>query len=239
MFFVTKIFYANKIYHYQKVKRNGPFPGKKAFPILFLTRFYTFEGEKPIFQTDKQTRNEMKKMFFSMAAMAALCLITACGDETSADPTRAELCQGGLSFDCLADGTWQMDGATEVTEIGGDTLRTIYKDHNFGATPAKLTFKGDGSFTFTYPPQSAMLASCRENTTTGTWSVSGKTLSIKTRTGNTCFAVRNYSGAASIRNEGGQIELDLNGIFFLNSEMENSGDEEKATTTEVFHISAQ
>ena len=121
----------------------------------------------------------MKKMFFSMAAMAALCLITACGDETSADPTRAELCQGGLSFDCLADGTWQMDGATEVTEIGGDTLRTIYKDHNFGATPAKLTFKGDGSFTFTYPPQSAMLASCRENTTTGTWSVSGKTLSIK------------------------------------------------------------
>ena len=85
----------------------------------------------------------MKQKILVLAVMASVCLLGACSDDASADPTRAELCQGGLSFDCLADGTWQMDGATEVTEIGGDTLRTIYKDHNFGATPAKLTFKGE------------------------------------------------------------------------------------------------
>ena len=215
------------------------FPRQTGISHIFFHRFYTFEGEKPIFQTDKHTRNEMKQKILVLAAMASVCLLGACSDDASADPTRGELCHGGLSFDCLADGTWKMDGATEVTEIAGDTLRTIYKDHNFGLTPATLHFEGNGKFTFTYPPQSAMLASCYEAKTSGTWSVSGKILTLKTTVGNSCFANRNYSGAATIRNEGGKIELDLHGIFFLNSEMENSGDEEKATTTEILHISAQ
>lgn len=185
-------------------------------------------------------RNKMKKMFLAMAAMAALCLFSACGDETSSDPTRGELCQGGLSFDCLADGTWKLDGATEFTEIApGDTFVTISKDHNFKATPATLHFEANGKFTFTYPPQSAMLATCYEAKTSGTWSVSGKILTLKTTVGNTCFYPKTWTKEVLVTKNGGNIELDLKGIFFLNSEMENATDTEKATTTEVFYISAQ
>lgn len=183
----------------------------------------------------------MKQKILVLAAMASVCLLGACSDDASADPTRGELCQGGLSFDCLADGTWQMDGATEITDFSGDTLRTISKDHNFATSPASIVFGGNGKFTFTYPAQSAMQATCYETggKTYGSWSVSGKKLILKTNNGNVCFSSKSYEKEVSIRKTGAQIELDLNGIFFLNSEMENAGDDEKATTTEVFHISAQ
>lgn len=183
----------------------------------------------------------MKKMFLAMAAMAALCLFSACGDETSSDPTRGELCQGGLSFDCLADGTWKLDGATEFTEIApGDTFVTISNEHKF-KTPATLYFGADGKFSFTYPPKEEMLAGCYDygGKTSGTWSVSGKILTLKTTVGNTCFYPKTWSKEVLVTKNGGNIELDLKGIFFLNSEMENATDTEKATTTEVFYISAQ
>lgn len=189
-------------------------------------------------------RNKMKKMFLAMAAMAALCLFSACGDETSSDPTRGELCQGGLSFDCLADGTWKLDGMTEFTEIApGDTFVTINKDHKF-KTPATLYFGADGKFSFTYPPKDEMLASCYDGKTSGTWSVSGKVLTLKPTVGNTCIDKDNpYHGKwikeVSITKKGGNIELDLKGIFFMNAEMENATDTEKATMSEIYYISAQ
>lgn len=186
----------------------------------------------------------MKKMFLAMAAMAALCLFSACGDETSSDPTRGELCQGGLSFDCLADGTWKLDGMTEFTEIAGDTFVTINGEHNFKASPATLHFEANGKFTFTYPPESFMHTSCYEAKTYGTWSVSGKVLTLKPTTGNTCIDKKNpYHGnwikEVSVTKNGGNIELDLKGIFFMNAEMENASDTEKATMSEIYYISAQ
>ena len=180
----------------------------------------------------------MKNKIIALTAISALCLFGACSDDSSPDPTRGELCQAGLSTDCLAGGIWKLMGATEVTAIEtGDTLYTINFNHDFTNSPATLFFSEDGSFIFTLSPLS--VASCKEEKTYGNWTVKGKTLTLKTTIGNTCLEHKSWTNDVAITAVNGNIEMDIHGIFFLNSEMENADLAEKQRTTEVFVISAQ
>lgn len=179
----------------------------------------------------------MKNKILAMLAISSLCLFSACSDDSDPDPTRAELCQAGLSADCLV-GTWKLEGATEITEIGSDTLWTINPNHNFTASPSTISFTENGEFAYEASP--LFSGSCSESAKTrGKWTISGKTLTLTTTIGNTCFANKTWTNEVGVKVDGGFVTLDLHGIFFLNSEMENADAAEKARTTEIFKISAQ
>lgn len=181
----------------------------------------------------------MKQKILVLAALTSFCLFAACSDDAASDPTRGELCKTGLSEECLAGGTWYMDGATEITDFDGDTLYTINTNHDFKLNPATLFFGEDHSFTFTYPPKEKMSASCSDDVTYGTWSISNGMLELKTTIGNTCLNPRVWKDKSTIKFAKGNVELNIHGIFFLNSEMENADLAEKARTTEIFYISEQ
>ncbi len=179
----------------------------------------------------------MKNKILAMLAISSLCLFSACSDDSDPDPTRAELCQAGLSAECLV-GTWKLEGATELTAIGSDTLRTINPGHNFSSSPSTITFTDNGDFAYDVSP--LFSGSCKESAMTrGHWTITGKSLKLTTTIGNTCFYPKSWENEVKIWSEGGFIQMDIHGIFFLNSEMENADAAEKARTTEIFKISAQ
>ncbi|MCR5378056.1 MAG: lipocalin family protein [Fibrobacter sp.] len=177
----------------------------------------------------------MKNKILAMAAISSLCLLGACSED-EADPTRAELCASGLSADCLI-GTWNLNGAYEVVlNEDGTVTSSIFPDHNFSASPSKLTFNEGGKFEFDLSKVNH--ATCAESPVYGDWSISGKTLTLRTKNGNTCMNPKTWTGTPGIKVNGAVVEMDIPGIFFLNSEMEYADESEKINTHEIFTISA-
>lgn len=171
----------------------------------------------------------MKK--FSLLALSALCAmgLTACSDSSSSSPSRSEACAEGLSADCLV-GTWKLNGA--FNRLSG----AIDPSHDFTASPATMTFNEDGTFAFVN--SSLTHASCNEVNTYGNWSVAEdlKTLTLKTTVGNACMNPRNITTVPVVSQVGGNIQLEIPQIFFLNSETELESEQNKANTSEIFVI---
>ena len=146
-------------------------------------------------------------------------------------------CLARLSGECLLSGVWKLNGATRITEIDGDTLYSIDPNHDFSADPATLQFKEDSTFTFTM--SSLTKASCVEEKTYGTWSIANGMLELRTRVGNTCLFHPTWNGKVKFRIDGDRLEMDLQGLFFLNSEMELEDVYTQSISREVFETRVQ
>lgn len=159
-----------------------------------------------------------------------------CPAVTAVDTSRAHRCLGGLSMKCLR-GEWKLNGVTRITETDGDTLYSIDPNHDFSESPATLQFKEDSTFTFYMSPLTT--GSCVENITGGYWSISNGMLKLKTFVGNVCMPDPTWNGKVKFRFAGDMLQMDLQEIFFLYSEMENEDIITRSMSREVFEISAQ
>lgn len=180
----------------------------------------------------------MNRKILALAAISSLCFFGACSEDSTRAPTRAELCANGISEECLI-GVWNLNGASEAVDLGDGPTLVINSNHDFTSAPATLEFyktdDGSNQFKFTLSPLAQ--ASCKDGPVFGEWTVTGLSLSLKTKIGNTCMSPKSWSGIPGIRLNGAVYELDIAGIFFLNSEMENADLAEKERTHEVFTIS--
>lgn len=116
----------------------------------------------------------MKHKFLKIFAAAALCLLSACGDDESSEPTLEEKCATGLNEDCLI-GTWQLI----AMQNAADAYFTFI---DFSTAPGVLTIEEGGNFTYTYSSYigSNMVEDCRTNYgfDKGTWSIDAATNTI-------------------------------------------------------------
>lgn len=114
----------------------------------------------------------MKHKFLKIFAAAALCLLSACSDDESSEPTLEEKCATGLNEDCLI-GTWQLI----AMQNAADAYFTFI---DFSTAPGVLTIEEGGNFTYVYSSYigSNMVEACGGKFDKGTWAIDEATQSI-------------------------------------------------------------
>lgn len=154
----------------------------------------------------------MKK--FSLIALAGVCslgLLSACSDDSTPDPTRAELCANGISDDCL-NGAWNANGM--ANKASGE----MHSMFNYTAAPGTLTFdKNTHEFQFDAPALAADIATADCNPVYGEWSIAAGVLHMRSFTNTMCMGPKTVELAATVALDetGTLVNLNLGQLYFM------------------------
>lgn len=176
----------------------------------------------------------MIKKLSLLAGVCAMGLMTACSDESTPDPTKAEQCSVGLNEDCLL-GAWDALGV--VNKQDGSKMEGF----DFSANPGKLTFYKDKKtkellFQYDLPAASKDAGFSDCNPIYGNWSVVGATLQMNSTVGNVCLGSPKKALAATVSVEGAEVKLKFNEMWTYFNHTDDATI--RSFGSEIFSISA-
>lgn len=186
----------------------------------------------------------MKKItkMLAFASLASLAILSGCSESEEPDPTKAELCAGGATQECLL-GVWSFDGVKSM-ETGA-----FFEGMDFTAAPGSLEFyidkdKRTGAktpmFKLGLAPGDANYAISDCNPVYGTFDVIGSTVKLSTTMGAMCVSSKNLTFEPKVTNNGTKIELQVGKLWLTKNQIAEKGIGEATQVfyTEVYSINA-
>lgn len=181
----------------------------------------------------------MKKvsMALAVAGLGTAAMMAACNTTpTESKPTKAQECAAGLSTECLV-GEWSVKGLASIAD------GSMHPSFDYSARPGKLIFNDDGTFEYQVPAGTPSSVNCGE-TTYGTWSVNGASLTMKSTIGNMCIDNKTFKGyvftstpSVKVNDTSTTVDLAFGSLYFLYNISDEAAD--RVGYNEVFSISAQ
>lgn len=175
-------------------------------------------------------------MMLAASSLCAMAMFTACSEDDPA-PTRAELCQNGLTEKCLI-GSWNVNGFAQL-QTG-----EMNANYDYTALPGTLTFKAKdkktGEYGFQYDAPAGAKAEFTApdcNPVYGTWTLDAGLLIMKAGTGSLCMGAKTYKDTPVITVGDLDVTMAFGKLYFL----ANATDElaVKNSYGETFSISAK
>lgn len=165
----------------------------------------------------------MRTQILASLAIAAT-IFTACSDNATPPPTKAQVCASGLTADCLM-GTWSTNGPIVPRVVGADTVDIVDPTPNFSANPATLKFYVDEKKAnkFEFINSSLTIAPCQNGTGKiyGNWDIQGNYLHLKADIGALCLQPNEETLVeTSVNVNGASVTLKFKHLFFLRPELD-------------------
>lgn len=169
----------------------------------------------------------MRTQILASLAFAAT-LFTACSENATPPPSKAQVCASGLTADCLM-GTWSTNGPIVPRIVGTDTVDIVSPTPDFSANPATLRFYVDekNANKFEFINSSLTIAPCQNGTGKiyGSWDIQGNYLHLRANIGNICLQPNDEALVQTVvSTDGVSVSLKLKKLFFLSPELD-LGDE--------------
>ena len=190
----------------------------------------------------------MKKFtkMLAFASLASLAILSGCSEADEPDPTKAELCAGGISRDCLM-GVWNFEGVkvkeTKAFALGLDFSSApgsleCYENVEKKSTGTKV--KTD-MFRLTLAPGDVNYTNPDCNPVEGMFLVEGTTVKLSFTRNNVCIGKKNLSFEPTITNDGAKINMDVGRVWLMGNQVTQSLGIAEASLdyyTEAYSISA-
>ncbi|MCQ2105365.1 MAG: hypothetical protein MJZ26_06205 [Fibrobacter sp.] len=171
----------------------------------------------------------MIKKLSLLAGICAMGLMTACSDDSTPDPTKAELCGAGITHDCLV-GTWTAKGAADKNS------GAMFAEMDYSGNPGSLILNKDGSFEFDLPPMNPNAGYPDCNPVYGTWTVEGAVLNLASNINNMCLYSKKANLTPKVEVVGAEVKLSFEQMWFFYGDTDEMAI--RNTGTEIFTISA-
>ena len=150
----------------------------------------------------------MKTKIFTLLAASTLAIFSACSDDSGNSKTIAEICNEGLSEDCLV-GTWTLKS---ISQIGNKEVITDFSTSQGGI----MEFREDGIYHYAR----SSYGDCPD-ADEGHWIIEDKTLTFKEDKQGDCLEFgKKYTVTPTIEVTGETVTMYLNKVVFQQNESE-------------------